>query len=408
MDDQTLYVVTHEDETRARGGGASSLIPTLGAATTVLDQYRTVAIHETNLPDLGAAFTDVAAVAAIAKIAEGGITSHHDLERAEAACQALLLHDVVHVVTHAPKVDFGNGLISYRRRDQGARSEFGHQLFALASSRDFLIAPEMVSIDGGVIASATFADSPLLGRRLDSLVDGYDYWNDTVADAVNAAISQHGIPAYLTDPRLVRTRRGDGFAKRFYHSLRLSWDKAVGDVPPVVCAFSLPPLLAIVLDRMDRREDLIPTIAALREELEPVRRELRELNAIVTKPESVGEIHRRVKYITESFEAIMPEAALSEAQRFQRRFAVVHGLVRPLVKFMAGFVMKTGLTYDDVIGYARSAPDLVLESRSVVDRTVTAKTFSGLVRTEAIQSLVKHHFTTSEIDAIEASMSVET
>jgi hypothetical protein len=155
---------------------------------------------------------------------------------------------------------------------------------------------------------------------------------------------------------------------------------------------------------MNSRDCLIDSIKDLREELGPVRKELRDLNNIVTSSQHVGEIQRRVKYITESFEAIVPESSLSNAQRFQRRFAVIQGLVRPIVKFMAGFVMKTGVSYDDILGYARDVPSLVIESRSVVDRTVTARAFSGLVQVEAIQSLVRHHFTQSEINSIEASM----
>lgn len=404
MTDQTSYAVFHIDETRARTGGASSIIPALGAATSAVDQYRTVGIHETTLPDLGAAFTDIEAVAAISRIAEGGLTSADDLDRAELACQALLLHDIVHVVVHAPKVDYGNGLISYARNDGGRRTQFGFDLFALAGSRDFLVAPEIVSVEDGVVAKATFANSPLIGRSVTDIGLGPEYWSDEVGHAVNAAISQHGIPAYLTDPRLIRTRRGDGFAKRFYNTLNVSWAKSTGDIPPVVCTFSLPPLLAVVLDRTSNRADLLATIRDLREELSPVRRELRELNDLVTKPVAIGEIERKVSYVTESFEAIIPESGLSTANRIQRRIAQVQGLARPIIKFMAGFVMKTGPSFEDIMGVARDVPDLVIESRSVVDRTVTAQTFAGLIQVEAIQSLVRHHFTSAEIDAIENSI----
>ncbi len=85
--DRTSYIVTHEDETRAGQGGRgpSSYIPTFGAPTTAIDQYRTVGIHETNLGSLSVALTDIPSVAAIAKIAEGGITDHREIEAAEVA-----------------------------------------------------------------------------------------------------------------------------------------------------------------------------------------------------------------------------------------------------------------------------------------------------------------------------------
>jgi hypothetical protein len=92
MEDRTSYFVINYDETRGAGSGPSSFIPTLGAASTALDQYRTAGIHSTNLHELGAAFTDITAIAALAKVAEGGLASVRDLEAAETALQALLLH----------------------------------------------------------------------------------------------------------------------------------------------------------------------------------------------------------------------------------------------------------------------------------------------------------------------------
>jgi hypothetical protein len=404
MTDGTLYAVAHAEESKTRYGYGSS-IPTFGAATSVLDQYRTVGVVESQLAQLGAAFTDVAAVAAISKIAEGGIESVDDLARAELACQALLLHDVVHVVVHAPKVDFGKGLVSYARGDEGKRTQHGFDLFAQAGSRDLLVAPEMLTVDAGVVATSTFAHSPLIGMTVDQIRSGPDYWSDYVGDALNAALNQHGIPAYLTDKRLVRTRRGDGFAKRFYDTLNVSWEKATANVVPIVCTFNIPPMLAIVLHRLNNRADLNIVIRDLRAELAPVRRELVVLNEIVSRPKSQLEISRQVKYITDSFAAIIPEASLSGAEKVQRKFAVVQGLVRPIVKFMGGFFMKTGPSMEDLMGIARNAPDLVIESRAVVDRTVTARTFVELVKVEAIQTLVGHHFTTAEIQAIENSLS---
>src|SRR3954453_5188237 len=115
MQEHTSYIMLRPDETRGMGDGPSSHIPSLGAATSGIDQYRRIGINSTNLPELGAAFTDITAVAAISRLAEGGISSYADLEAAETALQALLLHDIVHIIVHAPKVDYGNGLITYRR-----------------------------------------------------------------------------------------------------------------------------------------------------------------------------------------------------------------------------------------------------------------------------------------------------
>lgn len=389
------------DETRGFGAGPSSPIPTLGAATTAVDQYRTVAVS-TNLPNLGAAFTDLEAVASLARVAEGGISSAAQVEAAETALQALLLHDIVHVLVPAPKFKLDNGLVSYVRHDGTARTQFGFNLFALAASRDFLVAPERLDLDGDVVTASTLIKSPLVGVTLDEL-RSEPYAHGDVIEALNVAIESHGIPAYLTDPLLIRSRRGDGFAKRFYHRIRQPWDKAVGDIPPIVCTFALPPLLAIVLNRAGNRAELRSIIADLRAELAPVRAELRGFNTIVTQSTSQSEIEQRVRRITESFDAIFPESRISGAERRSRRILKIQGLVRPVVKFAMGFVTRTGASFEDGLGAVNGARD-TLETSSVVDRTVTARAFAGMLRTESVQSLVKHHFSDSEIASIERSM----
>lgn len=401
---RTSYLVTRFNEQGSNGHPFSPYIPTLGAATTAVDLYRVAGIYDTNLPDIGASFTDVSAVAAISKVAEGGISSYKELEAAEVALQALLLHEVVLVLVHGPKVDNGNGFIGYRRLDEGARTQFGFDLLKLAASQDFLMAPELLKSENGKITEASLPNSPLMNLDLSQVAPGFNYWNESIAAAINASISQHGVPAYLTDPYLIRTRRGDGFHKRFYSRLNISWKKSTEGMPPIVCTFGLPPLLAIVLDRMTNREDLAQVVSDLRDELKDVRRELREFNDILTASTDQGEIERLTERITQSFDAIFPESRLSNAEKWQRRIAVIQRLVRSIVKPMAGFFMSTGPSYEELLSRANGVSDLVLESRAVVDRTITAQTFAGLARTDALQSLVKEHFEQSEIDAIEQSI----
>ncbi|HEY8579593.1 MAG TPA: hypothetical protein VIL72_06880, partial [Beijerinckiaceae bacterium] len=118
--DRTFYLAS-EEPAHLR----TSHIPTLGAPTTAIDQYRVVAIASSNLSELRGAFADVEAAAALAKIAEGGISSVTDLEAAETALQAVLLHDIVHIVTAGPKIVNG-GFCGYWRQDQDARSPLSY------------------------------------------------------------------------------------------------------------------------------------------------------------------------------------------------------------------------------------------------------------------------------------------
>lgn len=404
MDDHSQYLFLYPDETRGLGNGPSSPIPTFGAPTTAIDQYRTVAVASTNLPDLGGAFTDVCAVAALAHIAEGGITDVAQLEAAETALQALLLHEIVHILVPCPKFGTDSGFVSYIRHDENLRTQFGFDLFSLAKSRDWLVAPEFLEVKNGVVATSTLPRSPLIGAPVDQIRASDKYSHDDVIEAINVTAESHGIAAYFTDPRLVRSRRGDGFAKRFYHHVRQSWDSAVGDIPPIVCTFSLPPLLGIVLDRLNNRADLRNSIDALRIELGPVREELREFNKIVTQSTSNAEIEARVRHITESFDAIIPESRLSDGQRWQRRIMSIQRLVQPIIKFAMGFVAKGGASLEDGLRVAGGVRDFVIEGNAVIDRTVTARTFVGLLNTESLQSLVKLHFSESEIASLERSL----
>jgi hypothetical protein len=402
MDDHTAYWAL-PDKFHGLGNGPSAAIPTLGAAASAIDQYRMVAVASTNLPEVGGAFTDVNAVAAIARLAEGGLTNVAELEAAETALQAILLHDAVHVLIASAKVDSGNGFSFYKRYDANERTTFGYDLFSLASSRDWLVAAESIKVADGVVVDSTLPDSSFIGLQMDQLA-GVEYWRTPVAsEAINVAIESHGIPAYLSEPALLRSRRGDGFSKRFYHRIRKSWDDAVGDIPPIVCTFSLPPLLAVVLDRLNNRADLRSAVAGLRAELAQVRNELREFNSIVTQSTSNAEIEARIRHITESFDAIVPESRLSPAQRRRRRILSIQGLARPLIKFAMGFATHTGASLEDGLKLGGGIGDLV-ESKALVDRTITAQTFAGLLNTESLQALVKHHFSQAEIDSIERSI----
>jgi hypothetical protein len=215
----------------------------------------------------------------------------------------------------------------------------------------------------------------------------------------------HGIPAYLTHPALVRTRLGEGFAKQFYTRLRQPWNQAVSQTPKIVCTFLMPPLLAIVLDRLNNRVDLVSVLTDLRHELAPVRQELLEFNQIITASITEAEVETRVRRINESFDGIVTECRLTDVQRRRRKVLSIQKLVRPLMRFATGFVTKSGASFEDALSAAGGEIGAVEESDALVDRTVTAKTFAGLLRgTEALQALVKFHFSQAEILAIERSL----
>jgi hypothetical protein len=81
----------------------------------------------------------------------------------------------------------------------------------------------------------------------------------------------------------------------------------------------------------------------------------------------------------------------------------IQKLIRPLIKFAMGFATKSGASFEDGLKVVQGAQGLIMESGALIDRTVTARTFAGLLNTESIQSLVKHHFSPVEIAALEKS-----
>lgn len=405
MDDRTRYWVVIPDETSGGKGGPGSHIPTFGAATSALDLYRTVGVAETNLPELKAAFTDVSAVAALSKIAEGGISAAADLEAAEIALQALLLHDIVHVVTHAPKLDYGNGLIGYMRLDEGLRTNLGFEIMKLAGSRDWIFAPEIVRVEDGTIVETGLNDSPLRGMQVGAIGSRTRYWNTDIALGISAALGDHAVPAYLTEPDLLRPRRGDGFHKHLCSRLNESWRRATADVPPVTCTIALPPMLAIVMNRLTNRADLISGVRDLREELQPVREELKTLNELATKATDQGDVERMTKRITEAFDDIVPETRRSPAEKRLRTIMRVFRLAKPIgtLGFKCFQLMHGKGSALDVAKEAPALRDAVLETDILVDRTVTSQKLAQIANVEALQSLIKL-ISQAEIRLIERSL----
>lgn len=397
------YYVTHPDETAGFSNGAGSYIPTIGAPTAVIDHYRTIGIHQTNYSQISMALVDVTSIIGLAKIAEGGISTYKDLLSAETALQALLLHDFVDVLTYGPKIRLDSGIISYLRGDRELRSRLGFELCMLAGSRDLLICPEYVVQENGIIISSTLVGSVLIGQKVDLLNDGVirspDYWNNHIQDKYISTAIEHRVPLYLSNES-VSQRAGDGFEKNFYHLLKMSWDKSIAKVPPIVASLNLPPLLAIVLDRLNKREDLLTIIRDLRAELEPVRIELFEFNRMIDRSFDQTELERRSIRISEAFMGIIPESRMSSTEKLRRSVGKVFNVVKPLVNM---FAASNEISLEKALELGANV-DKILNSGHVVNRTVTSKTFAGLVKTDSIQALAKHHFTASELAAIEHSI----
>lgn len=384
-----------------------AVIPTDGAAGTVVDQYAVVSVQHTDLPTIGATFTDVAAMVALSKVAEGGLGRVEELEAAETALQAILLHEQAHVILAAPKVintDANFGF--YSRPDEAARTEYCFKLQGVSGGRDWMIAPELLTVHRGKVSTSSKGNSPLIGRALGGL-DIAAYWEEHLPDAINAAIRAHKVAGYLADPRMQSTRHDRGFAKALYKRIRVPWNKVIGDVPPVEIMFDVPPLLAVALDRLgDRdRSHLIDVIAELRAELVDARQHLRDLDQLATSSQKQAELEGQIKRVSQSFDAIIPESRLTGVERRQRLVARVYRPARKILGWAAAFVGAHGqLPLNEIEEMAKTAHE-VLSDETIVERNVTAKTFAGMFSVLGpLQDVVRDRLSNEEIFNIEGSI----
>lgn len=396
------FLSLYPDETSGWRGGASSSIPTIGAATSALDAYRIVGVEYSHEANIGAAFTDVEAIRALALIAEGPVSTYNELANAEIALQAILFHEVVHTLQLAPKFIL-NDIISYRRFDGGARTQLCFDIIQATGGRDFLLAPEIINVSDGVVRSSSLYQSPLVGRRFSALAQVKDWWQPYAFKSASGLVDALGVPAYFANKMELASHARTGYQGYFYKNLKDQWINATGGVPPVVCSFSMPPLLSILLDRTHNRSDILSTIKELRCELSEARQELLNFNHIADGSKDQAELERHAKYIGEAFSSIVPESRMSGSERFQRHLARIQLLVRSIVRPIVQFFLDGGLSYEDALKAAGGLEEVIKTDR-LVDRCSAASTFADLIKTDSIQSLIKHHFSTAEINDIEKSL----
>ncbi|MGN6820856.1 MAG: hypothetical protein ACTHJR_19540 [Sphingomonas sp.] len=407
MLDRVIYVGVPEEKPNWQ---PSPLIPVRGSA---IDQYRTFDIAQSNLNEIGTALVDIEAANALGKILSGGIESYQDIEAAELALQAVLLHDFVPVFHAAPKIFNQDDFLAYAKPRDANLSSAALAIFELVGGVEWIICPEYAVVRDGVISGSKLVGSAINGAphaggtnaRLDISLD--EYLSPAVCESVHVCLDMHAVPAYIANRKFSDPRLGDDFSKTFYQRMRKSWSSATKDQPAIHCTFSLPPLLAIALDRLNNRQDLKAILTDLRSELKPVRGELREFNDLLHKSITQAELERRMARITSSFDAIVPYSRMSKEERRLRSFAIVQRLLSPLIKAAVSLVTSTGASYGDMVKAAASygmkfSPD---ETISLVNRTVTARTFAGLLEeTESLQALIKHHLSSAELRAVEKSL----
>lgn len=397
------WVVTAEESSGSysQSGG---YVPTLGSKAQAIDLYRTLYFQGGADAINGISLTDVHSAAALAKLIEGPVQSFSDLAQAEMALQALLLTESPQVHIPALKVRHDSGFWGYHRVDKGFRSDLAFALFDFDNSWDFLTAHERVDVEDGMIVGSSDLHSGLVGQKL-SNINMQSFLNSSSAQSAPLVLSDLlSAPSYLSSGHSEKAARGSGFQKRFYSNLNHSWKRSVEGVPPIVCSFSLPPLIALVLNEAVNRENIPDTIRSLRGELAGVRSELLQLNKLATHAMGQAEIEARVARLEASFLAIVPESRLSGSERRARNFFVIQRVVAPVLRYAAGFFMNNGGSINQAFNVSAGAVESLVKTEKIVDRSLTASKFAKLIKTDSIQHLVRLYLSEPEILSIEASL----
>jgi len=392
------FLVKHPEESVSRGFG-SVLIPTLGHAASNFDAYRTIALDSVlNQPE-SLCITETDAAAALGRVIDGPITSKKDIESAESALRAILLHECVEIIIPCVKGELGKGVISYIRLDQNQRNAAAFAAFSVAPCRDILCAIEYIDVSNGEVSGSSNHASQLIGKPLESLSDCYRDLLKNTSEIASAFAMDIGAASYYTSSELTSSmkRGAAGFIDELYRRIYRPWLDIAQASPPLNIDVKLPPLLAIVLSRAPSRDQIPDVLRELRDELSVVRTELNNMNKLLERTMSQADIQAQVMRINESFDAIVPESLLTDAERRWRTITSVFNLSRPVRQLYSIAVDPLNVNHEKLQELFNTTRAAVAKNPKIVSRYVPAAKFSELLRTDSVRESVLTHFSESEL-----------
>jgi hypothetical protein len=360
-----------------------NFVPTLGNATYVADLVNTKERKATGFEGLNACFIDIHSANCLARVVEGPISSLQDLQGAEAALQALLFYDHVSVLT--PGIYITNqGYV----RCEATRPPLAFELFKSVETSDELVVLEHANLKNGLIDLTSIDPAgPLAQKAPKELGDDYISIRPWVGAGISQTPSLYRMPAFFSDPRLQQYFGNRGFSGRLYETINRSVLDSGSVVPGSSVEVQLPIILWILLDRATSRAKILEAIVGLREETRAARIQLRELDSRMQSAVNQADREETARFFQESFDAIVKFARQTNVTR--RRNKIYNALK---------FVGKKPI--DIIIGSVN--PDWKSsDPKSLVDRTITAKTFSELLRTDIASTIIQHFFSESEIRQLE-------
>lgn len=401
MNPHIQYLVTRQDESQAKGFG-SPYIPTIGHAANTFDAYRIAALHSIENKPASWSMTDTDAAAALGRIVDGPIQSHKDIEYAESALRAILLHDYVEVLVPCVKAEQNTGLVHYVRLDKQERNAAAFAALQVAPCFDRLLALEYVNIANGQVTASSNSSSILVDTSVDDIGLHYRGLLKNASELAFALPAQIGAATYYTGEEWSAPINGGaaGFIDGMYRRVYRQWIDIAQDTPSLYVDVRLPPLLSIVLSRSPTREKIPDVLNELREELLKARTELNRLNSMLDKCMSQADIHAQTRRVNESFDAIVPEALLTDAERRWRRIASVYRFISPVRQLYSAAIDPLAVNYEKLQEFFSSAHAAVAADSRIVSRSVASATMAELLRMGSVRETIMTHFSTEEVRLI--------
>lgn len=398
---QIFSYVTRGEETRAKnnGSGPSSLIPTEGAIASTFDAYRTVEVsHIENKPESWS-MLDVDSIAALGRVIDGPITSKEDLLMTEQALRGMLFHESTQVLVPSLKVEHGQ-FIGYRRLDKGLRNQASYETMQILDSRDLLFSAEYLNTEDGVVIASTNPRSRLLNRALETIENGYELALQSSSEVSVTLPNRIGATTYFSNPILTAhfVNYESGFIQSLYDSIERPWFDIAQASPPIGIEIKLPPLISIVFSRAGYRDQIPDVVKQLRDELSLTRQELIRFNNLIDDDLNQRDYMAQVDKIHESFNAIVAESQLTDAEVMKRRMLSVWNLVRPVANAYVTSNFTLFNTLDEFMGAYQSIEEKVKKSSRLVSRNAPAATMADLLKVDNIVKSTKKILTDSELD----------
>ncbi|TLS77389.1 hypothetical protein FE236_03740 [Mariprofundus erugo] len=347
--------------------------------------------------------TDTEAAAALGRIIDGPITSRDDIEKAESALRAMLLSDYVQVVVPCIKGQHENGYIGYIRLDKHVRNDAAFEAFLSVPSRDLLFATEFVTVSDGKVTESSSSNSAVVGVDVERISCRYKRLQKTSSELAVALPIQLGAFGYYSDGALSSSARCGtaGFIDELYRRVYRPWMEIAQSTPSLFAELKLPPLVAIVLSRAPNRECIPKVLKDLYDELSSTRNELNLMNQMLDKTMNQSDIVAQTNRINESFDAIVPEALLSDATRRKRTIATVFNFIKPVRQLYTIAADPLSINQKDLQEMFKSITASIASEPRIVSRNVPAAKFAELLRVDSVRESILTHFIGSEVKLIE-------